>query len=341
MLEANRTYYRTLLRQAAEQAQAQGFAPGAVKTLLRPAKQLLDAPGFWEHPAAGLAIFCAPGIFQAYRLPEPVTEQIVVGQRFHLPPLLLFLADDGEYFLLAFSQQRVRLFRGSHYSITELALPEGVPASLAEALRYDDPERQRQYYTMDMPAAKGRRAAVFYTQGIGSDERRDELLRYCQRIDRGLQPLLRGERAPLVLAGVDDLTAQYRQASDYPLVLNDAIGGNPDELAPAALHARAWAITEPYFQSDQQVALARYRDEAGTGLTSDNLAEIVAAAGQGRVAVLLLAADTVRKCPTSPANGAAACNLATIETLTHSGTVYAVPAAQLPARATCIALYRY
>ncbi|HEU5327157.1 MAG: hypothetical protein ACTHMA_01805 [Thermomicrobiales bacterium] len=96
----------------------------------------------------------------------------------------------------------------------------------------------------------------------------------------------------------------------------------------------------PASKHDRQAALARYQEQAGAGLTSADLAEIVRAASQGRVAVLLLAATGRRQPRSSPAT-AAACNLAAIETLTHCGTVYAVPAAQLPARAVCVALYRY
>ena len=96
----------------------------------------------------------------------------------------------------------------------------------------------------------------------------------------------------------------------------------------------------PSGRPDQQAALARYQEQAGAGLASADLAEIVRAAGEGRVAVLLLAATGRRRSISSPAT-AAACNLATIETLTHCGTVYVVPAAQLPTRAACVALYRY
>ena len=42
---------------------------------------------------------------------------------------------------------------------------------------------------------------------MGVDERKDELLRYFQHIDRGLHALLREETAPLVLAGVEYLAA--------------------------------------------------------------------------------------------------------------------------------------
>jgi hypothetical protein len=152
------------------------------------------------------------------------------------------------------------------------------------------------------------------------DECQDKLLRYRQRSDHGLQPLLREQRAPLVL--------------------DTALAGNPDELAPAVLHERASAITVPCWEHDERAVLAWYQEHAGTGLTSTDLAEIVMAASQGRVAVLLLATLGSRQPPGSPAT-TAACNLATIETLTHSGTVYVVPPAQLPTRAACVALYRY
>lgn len=154
----------------------------------------------------------------------------------------------------------------------------------------------------------------------GDDECQERLLRYRQRSDHGLQPLL-------------------REHCD-PLALDTALAGNPDELAPAVLHERDSAVTVPCWEQDERAALAWYQEQASAGLTSTDLAEIVMAASQGRVAVLLLAASGSRQ-PTSSPAVAAACNLATIETLTHSGTVYAVPAAQLPVGAACVALYQY
>ncbi|MEO6887603.1 MAG: hypothetical protein ABI456_01165 [Ktedonobacteraceae bacterium] len=52
---------------------------------------------------------------------------------------------------------------------------------------------------------------------------KEQLLRYFQRINRGLQSVLRGERAPLVLAGVEHLLPIYRKVNTYAHVLDQGV----------------------------------------------------------------------------------------------------------------------
>ncbi|MGH8601563.1 MAG: hypothetical protein ACREXR_01905, partial [Gammaproteobacteria bacterium] len=51
----------------------------------------------------------------------------VVEHRFHLKPLFPLISGDGTFYLLALSQNEVRLFKGSRYHINELGLGDDVP----------------------------------------------------------------------------------------------------------------------------------------------------------------------------------------------------------------------
>jgi len=171
--------------------------------LLEPARGLLDDNPFWQHQGDGLAVFLSPGKFHYFRLPISLEELVVVGERWHLKPLISLLSGDGRFYVLALSQGEVRLFQCTRYSVGEVAL-EGIPGSMAEALKYDDPERQMQFRTA-APTGTGKRAALFHGHGVGTDDSKDSILRYFRQIDKGLRTLLGEERSPLVLAGVDYL----------------------------------------------------------------------------------------------------------------------------------------
>jgi hypothetical protein len=132
-------------------------------------------------------------------------------------------------------------------------------------------------------------AAIFHGQGVGVDDKKDNLLRYFQKIDRGLAPLIKNERAPLVVAGVDYLLPIYRQASSYPHLLEQGIEGNPDRWSNQELHQRAWKVVQPHFEQAQRRALELYEQLAGTGRASADFSEIVPAAAAGRVEILLAA----------------------------------------------------
>jgi hypothetical protein len=186
------------------------------------AAALLDQPVLWRYQAEGLAVFAGPGAFRALRLPLAFAELVTVSERFHVKPLLPYFGADGHFFVMALSQNRIRLLEGSAHSIDEVELSE-VPASLADALHHDDPERELLYHVVG--GGRGGRA-VFHGQ------------------------ILRGEHAPLVLVGVQYGDRALPRAQLLPELEAKTVAGNPDDLRPDQLHERAWAL--PFAASDQE-----------------------------------------------------------------------------------------
>jgi hypothetical protein len=290
-------------------------------------------------------------VFLAYRLPYTFDELVVVTHRFHLKPLLSLLSGDGHFYVLALSQNQVRLLSCTRHSVAVVELPT-LPSSLAEALKYNDPHRQLQFHT-GTPAALGRRAAMFHGQGVGIDDTKDNLLEYFRQIDRGLHEALRDEDAPLVLAAVDYYFPLYKEVTDYPHVVDSGIAGNPEALRPEALQAQAWPLVEPIFQQAYTAAVGAYQRYAGTGRTARALAAIVPAAYHGRVDTLFVAlgvqewgtfnppAQEVRLSPHPEPAHADLLDLAAIHTFLNRGTVYAVAPEQVPDQTTAAAVLRY
>ena len=143
--EQDRIRLKNLLQQADSSLRAKGMGAGEVRELLEPAMRLDRDGSFWRHQSDGLAIFLAPGFARDDRVPQSFQELAVVSDRFHLKPLLPLLTGDGRFYVLAISQESVRLLEGTRDSVAELDLSD-VPQSLAEALKYDDPERQLQFH---------------------------------------------------------------------------------------------------------------------------------------------------------------------------------------------------
>ncbi|HEX5501352.1 MAG TPA: hypothetical protein VFW96_01935 [Thermomicrobiales bacterium] len=339
--EQHRPRFANLLRTAEGGLRAAGLDSAATEALLAPARALLADDTFWRRQGDGLAVFLAPGFCRAYRLPLAFDEGVVVARRFALRPLLPLFTGDGRCYVLALSQGAVRLLEGTREGLGAVPLPAGVPADFAAATRYDDPERQSQYYT-GTPGTKGRAGAVFYGQEVESDAHKADLLRFCRQVDRGLRPLLHDEDAPLILAGVPYLLAIYRAANTYPHLLDGEIGGNPEPLGAATLGERAWALAGPHFAGERRAALARYRQLAGTGLASGDIRELVLAAGDGRVDSLFVAPTAVAWGAVDPAartveiHSAAGpgdedlAEAAVAATLAAGGRVYPVAPAELP-----------
>lgn len=228
-----------------------GGAPEA-KQMLASAEQVLDNSQFWQHQSDGLVTFMAADLCRFYRLPLPFQELAVVTDRFPLKPLLPLLRSHGRFYVLALRQNEVRLLQCTRQVVTTVEL-EGIPKSMAEALKYDDPERQLQFRT-GTPPGTGRRPAIFHGHGVGIDDAKDNILRYFRQVDHGWRALLRGEQAPLVLASVDYLLPIYREATTYAHLMDEGVSGNPEGRLAQELHAQAWKLAEPYFrQADEDL----------------------------------------------------------------------------------------
>jgi hypothetical protein len=329
------------LREAEKQLLAAGLRPPDARDLLRPARLLLEDGPFWKNQCDGLAFLLAPGFLRLYRLPVRFADRVVAARHFHVKPLIPLAGGNGRFYVLALSQHGVRLLQGTRHAVSEVDL-KGVPHSLAEALLTHEAREPFTFYGRRAAPGAGSWGGIFHGHGVGLDEPKDELLHYFQKIDRGLHAVLRGERAPLVLAAVDYLMPLYRLANTYPHLLDGGIEGNPDRLSGRELHDRAWAVVERSLREAQDRAAALYARLAGTGRGCAGPEEAVGAACGGEVEVLFVALD--RECwgLVDPATGQVVVherarpgdedllNLAAIHTLSCGGTVYALPADEAP-----------
>jgi hypothetical protein len=348
--EQDRIRLKNLLGRAEKSLVDSGLRSPVAKALLKPAEELLLRKFFWRGQQDGLAVFLAADFFHYYPVPLKVPELAVVSERFHVKPLLELLGE-SEFYILALSQNEVRLLQASRFSVSEVDL-EGVPRSLAEALKYDQPESHLQFHTGTQKTG-GERPAMFHGQGVGSDDAGSNLLRFCQQLDRGLHNILRQERAPLVVASVDYILPVFAEASSYAHLLPKGITGNPEGLSPEELHRQAWPLVEPYFNQTLKEAEARYRELAGTGKTSHDLKEILAAACGGRVEVLFMAVsqqewgvydareNTLQRFPEAQPNAEDLLDVAARQTLFNGGTVFSVEPQAIPDGPPLAAVLRY
>jgi len=136
------------------------------------------------HTYIDLAIFTSKDVFQFYQLSIKFEEIVSVENRFYVRPLLPLFNNEGKFFVLAISQNRVRLLKCSHYKVTEIDLTNIVPSRLAETLKYDKRDKGSLYHTG--APGKGKEGVVFNGQGFGETAKKNILI-YFQQIDRGLQ----------------------------------------------------------------------------------------------------------------------------------------------------------
>ncbi|NLX95041.1 MAG: hypothetical protein GXY83_02575 [Rhodopirellula sp.] len=342
---------RNLLREAERQLVEAGSRAPAAKAILEPAYSLLADGLFWQHQSDGLAVFAAGDQFYRYRVPLRFDELVIVAKRFQLKPLFPFLTGDGHFFILALSQNEVRMLEATRHSIDEIEI-EQLPTNLRETLGQDEQERQLQFHTRSGERG-GERAAMFHGHGPGQEYTKEQLEKFFRQIDVAVCDYLRDERAPLVLAGVDYYFSIYRSVSRYVQLAPEGVAGSPDRSRPEELHARAWPLVEPMFRQARETALARFRQLAGTGRTATNVAEILPSVSQGRVEVLFVATDRrqwgtfddqsqeLLLHETSHGRNEDLLDRAAVDAYLTGGVVYAMKSGELPDGVPLAAVYRY
>src|SRR5688572_13443417 len=175
---------KNLLREAEEKLVEGNLRAPEARDLLAPVESLMTDDEFWQHQSDGLALFLSSAGIHHYRLPQHFEELVVVNERFHVKPLLPLFTGDGYFFVLALSQNAIRLLQCTRDSFSEVEL-QGVPTSMEEALQFDDPERQLQYHTgSSSPGGAGKRPAIFHGQGVGVDDVKPNILRYFRMVNQ-------------------------------------------------------------------------------------------------------------------------------------------------------------
>jgi hypothetical protein len=301
---------QSLILRAGEKLDAFPVDANAAGILLQPLRELVSQTGFWQHPAEGVALFRSFTHFSKYRVAFKVPELVVVSGAFHLKPLFPAVESDRRFLLLALSRRQVKVFQGTPAVLSELTIPE-------------------------LPEYEA------------ADESEQILLPYFRRVDELLRLTLIGEGTPVILAAPHSLCTIYKQASSYPNLLEAGIHGDPAELPVEKLHQMGWEIASKYFLELRNKAADEYYQLWHTQRASKDPAAVLAAARQGRVKTLFVAAGVQDWGQSNPSgaehapHGEDLLNLAAMETFVGGGAVYAVPTGEVPGRGVAAAVFRY
>ena len=345
--QQNRIRLKNELQQVEAALEAAEMRKADIEALLQPARALLSDDGFWEHQDEGLAVFIADDELQQYRLAGAPEAGHWIGEHYHLTPMLAAGRPDGRYYLLSLSQNQVRLYVGNRGTLKPVEV-KGMPESLAEALPFDEREKQLQHHTSSSnPGAKGRDGS-FHGQGTPNDEDKAAIQRFLHRVDAAVQNKLAGGQAPLLIAGVEYLHPMYVQANSYPHLMEDGLRGNLEHASLQDLHEQSWPLVEPQFARQAADTAERYANLSGGDQTAATLERILPAAYGGQVEALLVRRgaqawgrydlDANRVVDEGEQE---LVNYAIRQTLANSGQVYVLDEGDMPADTPLAAILRY
>ena len=334
---------RNLIRVAEEKLVANGMRAAEARVMLRPASELLTDNLFWRQQSDGLALFLDSDTFFHYRVPLGLKEEVGVGERYYIKPLVPMLNICGWYYVLAISQDDVRLLQCTATGSLRIDLGD-MPRNIEEALRLESPDRYVQYHAARQVGGvnMGRVSGVQTGTPTRASIMKENLPRFFDIINKHVMQILKNENAPLVLAGVDYLHGVYQKANTYRNLLTEGIMGSPEGLTDTVLREQSWPVVKPYFDQAKKEAEAEYRKSAGTGLTAAGLEDVIPAAYHGRVRFLFLRENATAWGRFDPDSDAVSVNsqpeasdddlidLAVFQTLSHAGTIYVLEREDMP-----------
>lgn len=351
--EKNRIILKDLVFEAEKQLRDRDLRNPEIDRRLEPLRRMIDDARMWPACCDGLAIFLDDdNNLQIFGVPLKLDPRATVSTRYNLEPLVELLSEDGRIYILALSQPGVRLIEVSQsgYRLLEW---EDLPARLSQVMQTEAGPRPLHFHSAGPPTGEAPTSIFHSATEDMSQVVQSKLRAAMARIDEALDPHLRPERAPLVLAGTPKLVGLYREASKYPYLLAEYINGSPEHINPADLAEKARALVRPHAEQRRRQVLEAYGTAAAHDRGSHDVGEIVLASFAARVETLLtdLVSDIWGKVdPTRPAvdihtrrepDDDELTNLAAVQTLRHDGRVFIIPQPQMPEQSPLAAIYRY
>jgi len=272
--DAGRIELKNLGATAAEQLEAAGADRGAVLEFRESLDELDEDEDFWAEQSHSLAVFASASGMHTFRLPNRLTSEVEVADRFYVKPLLRAITFPQAAFVLALAAGSVRLVEiardGPAFTVDVPGLPSDAASAAGKASIADrSPSRKLQ----------------------GSEGQKVRLRQYARKVDQALRGVLAGLELPLILAAARPLDDIFRSVNSYPHLLETGITGNPENQSDEELAAAARTVLDEEYARELSRIRERVAFNFSRGLASSDVATVARAATQGAVGTLLVDID--------------------------------------------------
>lgn len=272
--EHDRIILKNLTDRVIAELAAKSFDKRRIAALEEQLADLVDDDEFWRFQAHSLAVLATPESVRNYRLPNQLSEAAEVADRFHLKPLLRAVTFPHEAFVLALSQNGVRVVEVcADLPPAEVKVPD-LPKDAASAVR-------RASVRDRSPSGRIQ----------GSEGQKVLLKQYARRVDDALRGVLAGRETPLLLAAVEPLDAIFRSVSSYPHLVGTSLPGVTERSSEQELAQAARQVLDQLYAREIDDFKATFEQRAGQGRATTDIADAARAATFGAIATLIVDMD--------------------------------------------------
>jgi hypothetical protein len=272
--QAARIELKGLAAEAVQQLETAGADRTVVSDLRESLDDLVDDDGFWAEQARSLAVFASPGAVTTFRLPNRLTSEVEVGDRFYVKPVLRAVTFPQAAFVLALAAGSVRLVEiapdGPSFTVDVPGLPADAASAAGKASIAD-------------------RSQIGRLQG--SEGQKVRLRQFARKVDSALRGVLTGLELPLILAATEPLQSIYRSLNSYPHLVEAGVSGSPEGASDEELAAASRTVLDEVYSAELAAIRDRFDVRFAHGRASSDVATVARAATYGAVDTALVDID--------------------------------------------------
>lgn len=260
-----------LTRQAVTQLEGSELDKRRLAALAEQLHDLADDEGFWRYQAHSLAVLATPDIIRTFRLANRLQARTEVADRFHLKPLLRAITFPHDAFVLALSENDVRLV-------------EVFPDLPAQRLHVPD-------LPTDAATAFGSAATSDGRTMSPRDDEKVRLTQYARIVDTAIRPVLAGRDTPLILAANEPLASRFRAVNSHAALAPETITTTNDRSTEDEIASAARPVLDAVYAREIDDIKALFEQRAGDRRTTTDISDAARAATFGAVETLLVNID--------------------------------------------------
>ncbi|MCX8997117.1 hypothetical protein NOF55_08360 [Rhizobiaceae bacterium BDR2-2] len=274
-IQQSRIEFSNLAKEAVRQLNEAATDKRRLAALQEHLDDLADDEEFWRFQAHSLAVFVTPDSLRTYRLANKLSAIVEVSDRFHLKPLIRAITFPHAAYVLAISENAVRLVEVSADLPAATVKVPDLPKDAASAVGKS---------TINDRSPSGRVQ--------GGEGQKTRLAQYVRKVDAALRPILAVSDIPVILAATQPVEAIFRAVSAIT-VLPQAISGSHDRTSDADLASAARPILDAYYEKQIADFRALFETRKSQRRATNDISDAARAATFGNIDALLVDIDNV------------------------------------------------
>lgn len=260
-----------------------------VEERMQPFKEIAESREFWRFTKDGLAVFASADRCIVYILQRSVKEFSVVANSFHIKPLIRVYQSADRYHLLGINRKQFAMFEGTRYQVEKIDMDPSILNTFKDAIGEDFDDK-----IVQATGSGPNNEVKMHGQGSKKDIIQKETKKFFRVADNEVmthfsQPM----QLPVFLVALDENHALFQQVSKNKHVRKQGIKADYQSMSLKELQNTAWDILEPLYIEKTYDLVQEFENAKARNQASDDIAQIVRAASEGRIRRVLIEADKV------------------------------------------------